>query len=50
MFVILGLDRQTDRPTDRPTDLGIKAPSRSLKSTNADQPQNSVLNKTMVKF
>ena len=25
-------DRQTDRPTDRPTDLGIKAPSRSLKS------------------
>ena len=25
-------DRPTDRQTDRPTDLGIKAPSRSLKT------------------
>ena len=37
-FAIFGgpTDRQTDRPTDRqtdqPTDLGIKAPSRSLKT------------------
>ena len=26
-------ERQTDRQTDRPTDLGIKAPSRSLKTS-----------------
>ena len=31
-FCNFGEDSQTDQQTDRPTDLGIKAPSRSLKT------------------